>query len=136
MTEDRARAERARALLETCGLASEGMAPAEAVRRADEIAAAAAAYAGRAAEAQAAVAARRAPSGRPVEAPVAAVVGVRDGRVTHEHIYWDQASILVQVGALDPAGLPVTGAEQARKMLDLALPPNRLIPGWAQGEAG
>ena len=46
MTEDRARAERARALLETCGLASEGMAPAEAVRRADEIAAAVAAVVG------------------------------------------------------------------------------------------
>ena len=50
-----------------------------------------------------------------------------DGKVTHEHIYWDRASILVQVGALDPAGLPVTGA---------APPPNRLIPGWARGEAG
>ena len=56
--------------------------------------------------------------------------------MTHEHIYWDQASILVQVGALDPAGLPVTGAEQARKMLDPAPPPNRLIPGWVRGEAG
>jgi carboxymethylenebutenolidase len=75
------------------------------------------------------------PSGRPVELAVAAVVGVRDGRVSHEHIYWDQASILVQVGALDPAGLPVTGADQARKMLDRSLPPNRLIPGWA-GRAG
>ena len=59
-----------------------------------------------------------------------------DGKVTHEHIYWDRASILVQVGALDPAGLPVTGAEQARKMLDPAPPPNRLIPGWVRGEAG
>jgi carboxymethylenebutenolidase len=70
------------------------------------------------------------PSGRAVELAVAAVVGVRDGRVSHEHIYWDQASILVQVGALDPTGLPVTGADQARKMLDRSLPPNRLIPGW------
>ena len=55
MTEDRGRAERARALLETCGMATDGMAPAEAVRRADEVAEAAAAYAGRAAEAEAAV---------------------------------------------------------------------------------
>ena len=70
------------------------------------------------------------PSGRPVELPVAAVVGVADGRVTHEHIYWDQATILVQVGALDPAGLPMTGGEQARKMLDRSLAPNALIPGW------
>ena len=70
------------------------------------------------------------PSGRPVQLPVAAVVGLRDGKVAHEHIYWDQATVLVQVGALDPAGLPVTGAEQARKMLDRSLPPNALIPGW------
>jgi carboxymethylenebutenolidase len=73
------------------------------------------------------------PSGRPVDLPVAAVVGVEDGRVTHEHIYWDQATILVQVGALDPAGLPMTGAEQARKMLDRSLAPNALIPGWRPG---
>jgi carboxymethylenebutenolidase len=72
-----------------------------------------------------------APSGRPVRVPVCAVVGVRDGRVTHEHIYWDQATILAQVGALDPAGLPVTGAEQAEKMLDRSLAPNALIRGWA-----
>jgi carboxymethylenebutenolidase len=71
------------------------------------------------------------PSGRPVQLPVAAVVGVRDGRIAHEHIYWDQATVLVQVGALDPAGLPVTGADQARKMLDRSIAPNALIPGWA-----
>jgi carboxymethylenebutenolidase len=70
------------------------------------------------------------PSGRPVRLPVVAVVGVSDGRVTHEHIYWDQANALVQVGALDATGLPVTGAEQAAKLLDRALPPNALIPGW------
>jgi carboxymethylenebutenolidase len=68
-----------------------------------------------------------------VELPVAAVVGLCDGRVAHEHIYCDQASVLVQVGALDPAGLPVTGAEQARKMLDRSLAPNALIPGWVAG---
>jgi carboxymethylenebutenolidase len=46
------------------------------------------------------------------------VVGFEDGKVAHEHIYWDQASLLVQVGLLDPAGLPVTGAEQADVLLD------------------
>ncbi len=70
------------------------------------------------------------PSGRPVELPVAAVVGLADGKVAHEHIYWDQATVLVQVGALDPAGLPVTGAEQARKLLDRSLAPNALIVNW------
>ena len=63
-----------------------------------------------------------APTGRPVEVAVAVVVGVKDGKITHEHIYWDQASVLVQVGLLDPAGLPVSGAEQARKVLDPSLP--------------
>ena len=46
------------------------------------------------------------------------IVGVADGKVTHEHIYWDQATVLVQLGLLDPAGLPVSGAEQARLVLD------------------
>jgi carboxymethylenebutenolidase len=225
MTEDGARAERARALLETCGVAAGGMAADEAVRRADEIAAAAAAYTGTGETADASVfdehmaaefelrdidrtmatmvddpylnhvavmtggrgaaevrrfyeehfiprwpadttavpvsrtAGREqvvdelvmsfthdvemdfmlpgmAPTGRPVQLPVAAVVGVRDGRVTHEHIYWDQATILVQVGALDPADLPVTGADQARKVLDRSLAPNGLIPGWSAGATG
>lgn len=62
------------------------------------------------------------PTGRRVEAAFAVVVGVRDGRVSHEHIYWDQASVLVQIGLLDPRGLPVAGAESARKVLDPRLP--------------
>jgi carboxymethylenebutenolidase len=47
--------------------------------------------------------------------------------VTHEHIYWDQGSLLAQIGLLDPAKLPVTGAEQARKLLNPKLPSNELI---------
>ena len=62
------------------------------------------------------------PTGKRVEAAFAVVVGVRDGRVSHEHIYWDQASVLVQIGLLDPRGLPVAGAESARKVLDPRLP--------------
>ncbi len=54
-----------------------------------------------------------APTGRRVEIPLVVVVRAGDGKVVHEHIYWDQASVLVQVGLLDPTGLPVTGAEQA-----------------------
>jgi carboxymethylenebutenolidase len=63
-----------------------------------------------------------APTGRRVELAVVAVVGVDGDRISHEHIYWDQASVLVQIGMLDPAGLPVSGAEQARKVLDPRLP--------------
>jgi carboxymethylenebutenolidase len=63
-----------------------------------------------------------APTGKPVEAAFAVVVGVKDGKVSHEHIYWDQASVLVQIGLLDPKGLPVVGAEGARKVLNPHLP--------------
>jgi carboxymethylenebutenolidase len=62
------------------------------------------------------------PTGKPVELAVAVIVGFKDGKISHEHIYWDQAGVLVQVGLLDPAGLPVCGAESARKVLDPSLP--------------
>ena len=69
------------------------------------------------------------PSGRAVRLPFCVVVGFEKGKVAHEHIYWDQASLLVQVGALDPTELPVTGSEQADNVLDpRAHPLNRLIP--------
>ena len=50
-----------------------------------------------------------APTGRWVEVPLVAIVHVRDGKLAHEHIYWDQASVLVQLGLLDAARLPITG---------------------------
>ena len=69
-----------------------------------------------------------APTGRPVRLAFCVVVGFEDGKVAHEHIYWDQASLLVQVGLIDPAELPVTGAEQAGNVLDpRARPLNELI---------
>jgi len=68
-----------------------------------------------------------APTGRYVELPHVVVVKFEGGKVVHEHIYWDQASLLVQVGLLDPKTLPVTGAEQARKMLDVKQPMNALL---------
>ena len=46
-----------------------------------------------------------APTGKRVELAVVAVVGVDGDTISHEHIYWDQASVLVQIGLLDPAGL-------------------------------
>ena len=63
-----------------------------------------------------------APTGKPVEMAFAVIVGFKDGKITHEHIYWDQASVLVQIGLLDPKGLPVVGAESARKILNPKLP--------------
>ena len=63
------------------------------------------------------------PTGRRVEVAVVVIVKVTDGKVAHEHIYWDQASVLVQLGLLDPTGLPVSGADSAQKVLDPKMPP-------------
>jgi len=63
-----------------------------------------------------------APTGKHIEAAVVVIAGVKNGKITHEHIYWDQASVLVQIGVLNPAGLPVCGAESARKVLNPKLP--------------
>ena len=65
-------------------------------------------------------------TGRPVEVPGWVVLGTEDGRVGYEHIYWDQATLLVQLGLIDPATLPVTGVEQARGLL-AGRPSNALI---------
>lgn len=73
-----------------------------------------------------------APTGRRVEIPLLAVVKFRGDKLCHEHIYWDQASVLVQVGLLDPAGLPVAGVATAQKLLDETLPSNGLMPGGGQ----
>jgi carboxymethylenebutenolidase len=68
-----------------------------------------------------------APTGRKVTLAHVVVMGIVDGKVTYEHIYWDQASLLVQVGLIDPAKLPVVGADQARKLRDPTRPSNELI---------
>ena len=67
------------------------------------------------------------PTGKRVEVPLVAIVRVRDGKLAHEHIYWDQASVLVQIGLLDPAKLPIAGVESAKKVLDPSLPANELM---------
>ena len=66
-----------------------------------------------------------APTGRRVEIALVAIVRFRDGKVAHEHIYWDQASVLAQLGLIDAAILPTAGADSARKVLDPALPSHR-----------
>ena len=67
------------------------------------------------------------PTGKRVEVPLVAIVRFRGEKLAHEHIYWDQASVLVQLGLLDPATLPVAGIETARKVLDNTLPSNALM---------
>lgn len=72
------------------------------------------------------------PTGKYVEIPLVAVVNFRGGKLYHEHIYWDQASVLVQLGLLDPKGLPIAGVETAKKLLDETLPSNTLMNRWAE----
>ena len=67
------------------------------------------------------------PTGKPVELPVVVVMKFEHGKIAHEHIYWDQASLLIQVGLLDPTTLPAVGMEQAHTLLDQSLPLNRLM---------
>jgi carboxymethylenebutenolidase len=67
------------------------------------------------------------PTGKRVEIPVIVVVEFRDGKIASEHIYWDQASVLVQVGLLNANTLPVVGSESARKMQDPASVPSDLL---------
>ncbi|WP_175761153.1 MULTISPECIES: dienelactone hydrolase family protein [Burkholderia] len=71
-----------------------------------------------------------APTGKRVEIPLVAIVKFRGDKLYHEHIYWDQASVLVQIGLLDAAGLPVAGVETARKLLDETVPSNGLMSRW------
>ncbi|KAL8695804.1 MAG: hypothetical protein Q9224_003145 [Gallowayella concinna] len=81
-----------------------------------------------------------APTNKPVEVALVAIVCIRGGKLYHEHIYWDQATVLVQIGLLDPKlsgkgfkRLPVVDHSGVRKVLDeTSAPSNRLIPGWKQ----
>jgi carboxymethylenebutenolidase len=68
-----------------------------------------------------------APTGKRVEVPLVVLVHFRDGKLAHENIYWDQASVLVQLGLLDSSTLPVAGAVSAHKVLEPTLPSNALI---------
>jgi carboxymethylenebutenolidase len=57
------------------------------------------------------------PTNKAVSVPLVAIVAFRDGKLAHEHIYWDQASVLKQIGLLDESSLPVYGAETSDKVL-------------------
>jgi len=83
------------------------------------------------------------PTDKDVEVTLVSGVGIRGGKLYHEHIYWDQATVLVQIGMLDPKmvpkafkdkgvkQMPVRGAEAAKKVVDEeGEPSNELIPDW------
>ena len=60
------------------------------------------------------------PTGKYVELPHVVVMKFRGNKIEHEHIYWDQASLLTQIGVLDSRGLPITGIEQSQKLKELS----------------
>jgi carboxymethylenebutenolidase len=66
------------------------------------------------------------PTGKYVELPHVVVMKFNGNKIEHEHIYWDQASLLAQIGLLDPVKLPViTGIEQARMLTILQKADNK-----------
>jgi len=67
------------------------------------------------------------PTGKRVEIAMLVVVQFEGDKLAHEHLYWDQASVLVQLGLLQPEGLPVVGAEGARSVLDRSIRLNELL---------
>ena len=71
------------------------------------------------------------PTGRRISVELVVVVGFKRDKVHHEHIYWDQATVLVQAGLLDPESLPIVGSEQAEALLDQTRPKNQLLTGAA-----
>jgi carboxymethylenebutenolidase len=69
-------------------------------------------------------------TGKYVEVPTVVVVEFRGDKLYNEHIYWDQASMLAQLGVLDPKGLPIAGIESAKKARGEAIPSNAMMPTW------
>jgi carboxymethylenebutenolidase len=67
------------------------------------------------------------PTHKHVRIPLIVVVHFRDGKLAHEHIYWDQASVLVQLGLINDVNLPVAGVATAEKVLNPQLPANELM---------
>lgn len=75
-----------------------------------------------------------APTGKRIEVACVSIVCFRGRKLYHEHIYWDQASVFVQLGLLDPAKLPVAGRESAMKVMDKTRPSNELMGTWSNSE--
>ena len=66
------------------------------------------------------------PTGKRVELPFVTIIQFEGDKIAHEHLYWDQASVLVQVGLLDRT-LPVRGGEITAQVLNPTQPMNELI---------
>ena len=68
-----------------------------------------------------------APTNKHVKVALVVIVHFREGKLAHEHIYWDQASVLAQLGLINASKLPVAGVESAEKVLNPSLPSNELM---------
>lgn len=66
------------------------------------------------------------PTGRRLAVPHVGTIAFENGKISSEHIYWDQSTVLFQLGLLQPS-LPVMGADQKDRLLDSDAPANRLI---------
>ncbi len=62
-----------------------------------------------------------APTHKKVEIGIVVIVKFANDKIAHEHIYWDQASVLAQVGLIEPRGLPISGADGARRILKVSI---------------
>jgi carboxymethylenebutenolidase len=60
------------------------------------------------------------PTGRHVEIPFIIIMKFNGTKIAHEHFYWDQASVLAQIGMIDTKSLPIIGIEQAKKLLEIS----------------
>ena len=67
------------------------------------------------------------PTGKHVQIAVVVVLGFQDGKIASEHIYWDQASVLAQVGLIDSGMLPVVGADGADKVIHPSQRPSNAL---------
>jgi hypothetical protein len=78
-----------------------------------------------------------------VQIALVSIVAIRGGKLVHEHIYWDQASVLVQIGALDPKyvpkalsakgvkKLPIMGVDETKKVRNVeSVPSNGFLAEW------
>lgn len=68
-----------------------------------------------------------APTHKPAEIALVVVVQFEGDKVKQENLYWDQASLLVQLGLLDRTRLPILGVESPRSVTDKTLPLNELM---------
>ena len=57
-----------------------------------------------------------APTGNFVVLPVTAIIEFERDKIAHEHLYFDQATLLIQLGVLQPSAVPMNGIESAHKL--------------------